>query len=76
MVKIRSLQLLYSFNLFIWIDNGKYITAINKKNHIDIKCSLLNKTLHFVTTGIFSIKLLRQLTKLYPMTKISPDHKN
>ena len=24
-------QLLYSVNMFIWIDNGKYITAINKK---------------------------------------------
>ena len=56
--------------MFIWINNGKYITAINekficlffiwitrmifklislsinKKNHINFKCSLLNKTLH------------------------------
>ena len=25
------LKLLYSVNMFNWIDNGKYITAINKK---------------------------------------------
>jgi len=31
--------------------------SINKKNHINIKCSLLNKKLHFVKTEIFSIKL-------------------
>ena len=26
-----TLHLLYSVNMFIWIDRGKYITAINKK---------------------------------------------
>jgi len=31
--------------------------SINKKNHINIKCSLLNKKLHFVKTEIFSKKL-------------------
>ena len=30
--------------------------SINKKNHINIKCSLLNKTLHSVKSEIFSIK--------------------
>ena len=30
-VKITK-QLLYSVNMFIWIDKGKYITAINKKS--------------------------------------------
>ena len=96
--------------MFSWIDNGKYIIAINKKfinfffwitrmifswywnilkvifklnslsinkkNHINIKCSLLNKTLHFFKTEIFSIKLWRKLTKLYLRNIISSDHKN
>ena len=31
--------------------------SINKKNHINIKCSLLNKTMHFIMTEIFLIKL-------------------
>ena len=48
--------------------------SINKKNHINIKCSL-NKTLQFDKTEIFSIKLWRNLSKLYPMTTISSDHK-
>ena len=50
--------------------------AINKKNHINSKCSLLNKTLHSVKSEIFSIKLWRKLTKFYPMTIISADHEN
>ena len=50
--------------------------SINKKNHIDIKCSLLNKTLHSVKSEIFSTKLWRKLTKFYPMTIISSDHEN
>ena len=50
--------------------------SINKKNHIDIKCSLLKKTLHSVKSEIFSIKLWRKLTKFYPMTIISSDHEN
>ena len=50
--------------------------SINKKNHMNIKCSLLNKTLHLVKTDIFFIKLWRKLTKLYPMTTISSVHKN
>ena len=29
--------------------------SINKKNHINIKCSLLNKTLHSEKSEIFSI---------------------
>jgi len=31
--------------------------SINKKNHFNIKFSLLNKTLHSVKPEIFSIKL-------------------
>ena len=85
--------------MFILIDNGKYITAINtklirfffdilkvifksnsvsinKKNHIYIKCSFLNKTLHSVKSKIFSIKLWRKLTKFYPMTTISSYHES
>ena len=49
--------------------------SINKKNHINIKCSLLNKKLHFVKTEIFSNKIVRKPTKLYPMTIISSDHR-
>ena len=51
--------------------------SINKKNHINIKCSLLNKTMHSVKSEIFSIKKLwRKLTKFYPMTIISSYHKS
>ena len=50
--------------MFIWI-------FWIKKKIINIKCSLLNKTLHFLMTEIFSIKLWRKPTKLYPMTIIS-----
>ena len=42
----------------------------------DIKCSLLDETYHFVKTEIFSIKLWGKMTKLYPMTIISSDHRN
>ena len=50
--------------------------SINKKNHINIKCLLLNKTLHSVKWEIFSIKLWRKLTKFYPMAIISSYHKS
>ena len=50
--------------------------SVNKKNQINIKCSLLNKTLHFVKTEKFSIKLWIKLTKFYQMTIISSGHKN
>ena len=50
--------------------------SINKKTHINIKCALLNKTLHSVKSEIFSIKLWRKLTKFYPMTIISSYHKS
>ena len=36
---------------------------------------MLNKTLRFVRTEIFFTKLQRKCTKLYPMIKISSDHK-
>ena len=50
--------------------------SINKKNQINIKWLLLNKTLHSAMSEIFSIKLWRNLTKFYPMTIISSDHEN
>jgi len=50
--------------------------SISKKNRINIKYSLLNKTLHFVRQKYSPKKLWRKLTKLYPMTIISSDHKN
>ena len=34
--------------------------SINKKTHINIKCSLLNETLHFFKTKIFSIKIFQK----------------
>ena len=48
--------------------------SINKKNHINIKCLLLNKT--FNVNKIFSIKLWRITIKFYPMTMISSYHKS
>ena len=30
LLKLRNNYYTYSVNMFIWIDNGKYITAINK----------------------------------------------
>ena len=47
---------LYVFNILKVIFKSNSL-PINEKNHIDIKCSLLNKTLQFVKTEIFSIKL-------------------
>ena len=49
--------------------------SINKKNNTHIKCSLLNKALHFVKTEIFSLKLSRKATKLYPIFIISSNEK-
>ena len=70
------------FHLYTWWFNILKVifksnsVSINKKNHIHIKYSLLNKTLHSVKSGIFSIQLWRKLTKFYPMTIISSDHEN
>ena len=50
--------------------------SINKKNHINIKCSFLNNMLHSVKSKIFSVKLRGKLTNFYPMTIIFSDHEN
>ena len=56
-------------NILVWFSGFNILKvifesnslSINKKNHINIKCSLLDKTLHYVKTEIFSIKLWRNL---------------
>ena len=48
---------------WIWYPQSNFKSnslSINKKNHIYIKCSLLNKTLHSVKSEIFSIKLWKK----------------
>ena len=52
--------------MFIYIDNGKYITAINKK----LICFFSSS----IARMIFDWKLWRKLTKLNPVTIISSDN--
>ena len=63
------------FNILKVILKSNSVSIIKKKS-TNIKCSLLNITLHSVQSEIFSIKLWRKLTKFYPMTIISSDHEN
>ena len=66
----------YILVYYAFLKEDQNSLSINKKNHIYIKCSLLNKTLHSVKSEIFSIQLWRKLTKFYPMTIISSDQDN
>ena len=50
-----------------------YSVSINKKNYINIKRSLLNKTLE--VRNILH-KTVKKVSKFYPMTIISSDHEN
>ena len=75
--QFKNEQIFADFHQYIWRFSGFNILkvifksnslSINKKNQINIKCSLLNKTLSFIKIKIFSIQLWRKLIKLYPMT--------
>ena len=81
---ILKITIFCGFSLIYWFSEFNILKvifklnslSINKKYHLNIKCSLSNKTLHFVKTEIFSIKLWWKLTKLIPMTITTSGHKN